>query len=113
MSSYNKTDLDRIAKESGFIRDNLEKVIRLTDILTYFNTNPLLLKNVALKGGTAINLIVFDLPRLSVDIDLDFIKDCNRDEMLRVREAINADILNYMFVQGYTLSPNTKKSSFA
>lgn len=108
MSSYSKTDLDKIAKESGFIRDNLEKVIRLTDILEYFNANPLLLESVALKGGTAINLTVFDLPRLSVDIDLDFIKNCNKDEMLKNREAINADILNYMFMQGYTLSPNTK-----
>lgn len=26
----------------------------------------------ALKGGTAINLTIFNLPRLSVDIDLDF-----------------------------------------
>ena len=108
MSSYSKTDLDRIAKESGFIRDNLEKVIRLVDILEHFNANPLLLESVALKGGTAINLTVFDLPRLSVDIDLDFIKKCNKDEMLKSREAINTEILNYMFVQGYTLNPNTK-----
>ena len=108
MSSYSKTDLDRIAKESGFIRDNLEKVIRLADILEHFNTNPLLLESMALKGGTAINLTVFDLPRLSVDIDLDFIKNCSKDEMLKSREAINAEILNDMFVQGYTLSPNTK-----
>ena len=108
MSSYSKTDLDRIAKESGFIRDNLEKVIRLADILEYFNTNPLLLESVALKGGTAINLTVFDLPRLSVDIDLDFIKNCSKDDMSESRELINTEILNYMFVQGYTLSPNTK-----
>jgi len=74
MSSYNKADLARIAKESGFIRDNLEKVIRLTDILKYFNTNLLLAESLALKGGTAINLTVFDLPRLSVDIDLDFVQ---------------------------------------
>lgn len=108
MSLYSKTDLDKIAKESGFIRDNLEKVIRLINILEYFNTNPLLLESVALKGGTAINLTVFDLPRLSIDIDLDFIKNCSKDEMLKNREVINTDILNYMFVQGYTLSPNTK-----
>ena len=28
----------------------------------------------ALKGGTAINLFIRDLPRLSVDIDLMFVK---------------------------------------
>jgi len=36
----------------------------------------------ALKGGTAINLTIFDLPRLSVDIDLDFSQMLSRQEML-------------------------------
>ena len=108
MSLYSKSDLERIAKESGFIRDNLEKVIRLNDILIYFNTNPILAENLVLKGGTAINLTVFDMPRLSVDIDLDLNKECSRDDMLAIRESINKEILDYMFTQGYTLSPNTK-----
>lgn len=108
MSLYSKSDLDRIAKENGFIRDNLEKVIRLSDILRYFNSSPLLIENLALKGGTAINLTVFNLPRLSVDIDLDFTKECSKEEMIAARKLINKEILNYMFAQGYTLSPNTK-----
>ena len=108
MSLYSKSDLERIAKESGFIRDNLEKVIRLNDILIYFNTNPILAENLVLKGGTAINLTVFDMPRLSVDIDLDLNRECSRDDMLAIRESINKEILDYMFTQRYTLSPNTK-----
>jgi len=108
MSLYSKTDLDRIAKESGFIRDNLEKILRLVDILNYFNSNPLLSCKLALKGGTAINLTVFNLPRLSVDIDLDFVTECSKDEMLVSREQINKEILNYMFTQEYALSPNTR-----
>ena len=72
MNSYNKQALDIIAKEQGFIRDNLEKVMRLVEILNYFHDSPLLSKSLVLKGGTAINLTVFQLPRLSVDIDLDF-----------------------------------------
>ncbi|MDD4591841.1 MAG: nucleotidyl transferase AbiEii/AbiGii toxin family protein [Parabacteroides sp.] len=35
-----------------------------------------------LKGGTAINLLFFNLPRLSVDIDLDFCQNLSREEML-------------------------------
>ena len=31
MNLYNKHSLDSIAKEQGFIRDNLEKVMRLVD----------------------------------------------------------------------------------
>ena len=79
MNSYNKQALDIIAKEQGFIRDNLEKVMRLVEILNYFHDSPLLSKSLVLKGGTAINLTVFQLPRLSVDIDLDFTVDCNRE----------------------------------
>jgi hypothetical protein len=40
----------------------------------------------ALKGGTAINLFVRDFPRLSVDIDLIYIGDEQRDEALRLTE---------------------------
>ncbi len=43
----------------------------------------------ALKGGTAINLFVRDLPRLSVDIDLVYIPLHDRDEALKnIREAL-------------------------
>ena len=54
MNSYNKTELNIIAKEQGFIRDNLEKLMRLADILDYFHSNELLSRSLALKGGTAI-----------------------------------------------------------
>ena len=37
----------------------------------------------ALKGGTAMNLFVQDLPRLSVDIDLAFLPLVSRDEALK------------------------------
>lgn len=82
MKSYNKNDLAVIANRTGFIRDNLEKVIRLSDILNAFYTNDVLKSSLVLKGGTAINLTVFNMPRLSVDIDLDFCKDVDRDGML-------------------------------
>jgi len=108
MYNYNKSDLERIASSTDFIRDNLEKVLRLNEILKHLNENPIFEKHLALKGGTAINMTVFNLPRLSVDIDLDFSIDCQREEMLSIREMINQNLLNYMFAQGYALSPNTK-----
>jgi predicted nucleotidyltransferase component of viral defense system len=37
----------------------------------------------ALKGGTAINLFVRDLPRLSVDIDLTYLPIHSRADSLR------------------------------
>lgn len=43
----------------------------------------------ALKGGTAINLFVRDMPRLSVDIDLTYLPFDKRDEALRgIAEAL-------------------------
>lgn len=108
MNSYNKATLDRIAKEHGFIRDNLEKVMRLVEILRYFNESGLLSQTLSLKGGTAINLTVFDLPRLSVDIDLDFTMDCDRQTMLEYREKINDEILRYMTAEGYRIAPSSR-----
>ena len=108
MYNYSKNFLDKNAEETGFLRDNLEKAFRLYEILQYLNENQLFADHLALKGGTAINLTVFNMPRLSVDIDLDFCKSCTRDEMLETRIQINENLLNFMFAQGYALSPNTK-----
>jgi len=108
MYNYSKSFLDKVATETGFIRDNLEKVFRLCEILQYLNENQLFADHLALKGGTAINLTVFDMPRLSVDIDLDFSKKCNREEMFEIRSNINENLLNFMYAQSYALSPNTK-----
>ncbi len=47
---YDKRYFDKRATETGFIRDSLEKVYRLADILEYINTNPLLRDSLALKG---------------------------------------------------------------
>ena len=37
----------------------------------------------ALKGGTAINLFVRDMPRLSVDIDLTYVPVADRESSLK------------------------------
>lgn len=108
MLSFDKTYLDRLAAESGFIRDNLEKVLRLVEILKFFHNHALLSQALVLKGGTAINLTVFDMPRLSVDIDLDFNINCGREEMLTQRDAINDLIMRYMVSEGYGLKPSSK-----
>ncbi|MDD4264686.1 MAG: nucleotidyl transferase AbiEii/AbiGii toxin family protein [Firmicutes bacterium] len=96
------------AQELGFIRDTLEKVYRLADILEYLNTNPLLKESLALKGGTAINLTIFNLPRLSVDIDLDYLLPDSKEDMLINRETLNKTIDRFMNSRGYTQSPKTK-----
>lgn len=38
----------------------VEKVCRLTDVLKFMESDALLSEGIALKGGTAINLTIFD-----------------------------------------------------
>lgn len=104
-----KAELAAKADELHFIRDTMEKVFRLVDILKYLNANPITKDSLALKGGTAINLTVFNLPRLSVDIDLDYSMEQTREEMLNMRKQITADIRTYMATQEYSLSPRSRK----
>ena len=108
MFEHTKSELAAKANELNFVRDTLEKVLRLSEILNYLNTNPLTKEYLVLKGGTAINLTVFNLPRLSVDIDLDFAQNLSRDDMMNTRERIREDIKIYMSTQGYAISPRSK-----
>jgi predicted nucleotidyltransferase component of viral defense system len=108
LSSYDLVYLSQKAEEIGFVRDTLEKVYRLADILKFLNTVSLLRDSLALKGGTAINLTIFNLPRLSVDIDLDYVVTNSKEDMLENREKINAIIQRFMASSGYERSPKTK-----
>ena len=105
---FDKITLGRKAKELGFVRDTFEKVCRLVEVLKFIGDS-LLSNSLALKGGTAINLTIFDLPRLSVDIDMDYSKNISREEMLKERVEINKHISKFMSALGYTLSAKSKQ----
>ena len=66
-------DLQREAAATGFPAETLEKSIRIVSLLNALRSHPFLKTRIALKGGTALNLFIFDVPRLSVDIDLNYI----------------------------------------
>jgi len=108
MLTYNKISLGKRAKELGFARDSFEKMSRLTEILRYLNTNNEVRPLLALKGGTAINLTMFNLPRLSVDIDFDFAKNLSKAEMISNRILITDVLERYMRSEGYLLKDATK-----
>ncbi|MEW6662861.1 MAG: nucleotidyl transferase AbiEii/AbiGii toxin family protein [Bacillota bacterium] len=108
MPDYDKRKLGKQAQELGFIRDTLEKACRLAEVLKYLNANPLLKNALALKGGTAINLTIFNLPRMSIDLDLDYTQNDTREEMLAERSRISDNIIKYMTANGYELSPKSK-----
>ena len=85
---FDPTRFPAAAKATGFDADNLEKVLRLRELLTEIHKHPFLRDRVVLKGGTAINLFYLDLARLSVDIDLNYIAQLGREEMLAERPDI-------------------------
>ena len=76
------------AEATGFRADMLEKAVRLLGLLEALHSHPFLKGKLVLKGGTALNLFVFDVPRLSVDIDLNYVGTRQRDAMLEERPRI-------------------------
>ena len=107
--NFTREDLNLESRRLGFVRDTYEKMLRLVLILREISSNPEISSSLSLKGGTAINLTVFALPRLSVDIDLDYTKGSSREVMLSDRKLIYHTIINYMNKQGYTLHEKTKQ----
>jgi predicted nucleotidyltransferase component of viral defense system len=81
-------ELSREAATTGFLTESLEKVIILIELVEAIRSHPFLKDRVALKGGTALNLFVFDVPRLSVDIDLNYIGAIERDTMIADRPRV-------------------------
>lgn len=80
------------AAESGFRPEVLEKVVRLTELLETLRSHPFLKTRMALKGGTALNLFVFDLPRLSVDVDINYVGSADVEGMERERPGVEQAI---------------------
>ena len=76
------------AGATGFQPDMLEKVAHLLGLLEALSAHPFLRGKLALKGGTALNLFLFDVPRLSVDIDLNYVGAESREAMLEERPSI-------------------------
>jgi len=87
-------EISQQAASTGFSAETLEKVFRLLDLLTGIRSHPFLRTRVALKGGTALNLFGSKVPRLSVDIDLNYIGSADREGMLadvpKVKQAVQA-----------------------
>lgn len=109
MPRYDKVVLAVQAQELGFQTGVFEKACRLTEILRFINETSELRDVLALKGGTAINLTMFDLPRLSVDIDLDFAENMPKAETQARRVKIRDIVEKHMIAEGY--AKNTKSKS--
>lgn len=103
-----KEKLQQEATSTGFRIEILEKVFLLMDLLSELATYPSLKNKLVLKGGTALNLFHFNLPRLSVDIDLNYIGAIDREAMLIDREMIYSTVIAICQRKGLTLYRNPK-----
>ncbi len=96
-------ELQAEATATGFPLETLDKVIRLIELLNAFRSHPFLKNRIVLKGGTALNLFVFELPRLSVDIDLNYVGSADREVMLAEREKVEQAITAICGREGFTI----------
>ena len=108
MPTFDKRMLEAEAGRFGFQRDSFEKVVRLKRILEFINNDEFLEQHLWLKGGTAINLTVFDLPRLSVDIDMDYNPNDTKADMEVARRQISTILVDYMESEGYLVAPESR-----
>ena len=85
---YTKAFIIKLGEETNFINNNLEKVVRLLDVLDFIFNKSSFSNDVVLKGGTAINLLHTNLKRLSVDIDLDYHGTLDREKTFLDKEKM-------------------------
>ena len=78
-------DVARVAAETGFRSEVVEKVLRLHGILDRLDRHEVTRGTWLLKGGTALNLLHLHVPRLSVDIDINFVGFQRVEDMRRAR----------------------------
>jgi predicted nucleotidyltransferase component of viral defense system len=85
---FSQSEILPVMEATGFKTDAIEKVLQLLNLLNSLNAHPFLKGKFALKGGTALNLFVFNIPRLSVDIDLNYIGAIELEKMLEDRQKV-------------------------
>ncbi len=102
-----KEILLKAAKAKHYKPEILEKVYQLLTTLDQFMSTPYLRERLVLKGGTALNLFYFDeVPRLSVDIDLNYIGQVDRENMLQEKPIINEAIHKILQQNQFELTRN-------
>lgn len=104
--------INSLKDKTGFNAANIEKVLRLLDVLDFINNGELLKRfKLVLKGGTAINLAFTNLMRLSVDIDLDYVGVLDKEQTIKDRAEIVNIIDQFMVRNEYVISRKTRESA--
>lgn len=109
MLTISEQQLKQESKSRGYRPEMIEKVYHLLYLLEDFMEVPYLSERLALKGGTAINLFCTDeFPRLSVDLDFNYIGDVDKQVMQKERPEIESIILDICRRRQYELHRNPR-----
>ncbi len=100
---YSREYLEGLSERTGFAPDTLEKVLRLERLLDQVTRHPFLGPRLALKGGTALNLFYGRAPRLSVDLDFNYVGAIERAVMLEERPTVERALATLVEGDGYRL----------
>src|SRR5580704_9323885 len=102
-------ELKQEASTHGYRPEMIEKVYHLLNLLEEFMAVPYLSNRLVLKGGTAINLFCTDeFPRLSVDLDFNYIGAVERDIMQQEKSELEAILLDICTRRQYTVHRNPR-----
>ena len=93
--------IEGLATETGFRSDTLEKLIRLGELAADIGRHPTLSRVLALKGGTALNLMFGPPARLSVDLDFNYIGHEDREAMQADRPGVERALVIIGKSQGF------------
>ena len=99
---FSSSEIMPVAESTGFRVEMVEKVLHLLNLLDALNSHPFLKGKWVLKGGTALNMFMLDLPRLSVDIDLNYIGTLDREGMLMDRPKLEQAAQAVFSREGFT-----------
>ncbi|MFZ1946209.1 MAG: nucleotidyl transferase AbiEii/AbiGii toxin family protein [bacterium] len=92
MFALTQNELGSMAQRTGFAHNSLEKALRMLDILATLRAHPAFHGALVLKGGTALNMFFLDMPRLSIDLDLNYIGALAAPDMKQDRQRIRQEL---------------------
>lgn len=109
MLKISDRQLKQEAKSNGYRPEIVEKVYHLLELLKEYMAVPYIADRLVLKGGTAINLFCTNhFPRLSVDLDFNYIGSAEREVMQQEKLTLEDIMLDIAKRRQYELHRNPK-----
>ena len=84
----------------GFSSDTIEKMKRLCDLLLAIQNSEFISKRLSLYGGTALNFLYLNNPRLSEDLDYNY-RHIDKEDWSKIRDRIDRDLKWILDSLGY------------